>query len=175
MSRVLCWEGGMMWDNRIARAVRFSLWGHSLSAGILCHMLDTWHFCFAPEVWRADRNMRVLHLTEVFLRLWLCVGKHKLTWLDQCSGSRAVQSPGRAVLGCLTGHVGRQAGTVWPPGRADTPFRVEMPLLQPAGSRISQEDSHLLMTCCYRDHLCTPWFCCHLAWFMASHMLLQQK
>lgn len=63
----------------------------------------------------------------------VCVGKHRLTLL---------QSPGAAVLDWLMGYEGRQAVTAWPSGMVDTGCRVEMALLQPAGSRISQEDPH---------------------------------
>lgn len=145
MSKILCWQGETMWDNCIARAVQVSpCKGTACQQGLrvtcLTHgssvlhlrcekLTETWEFCIWPRC---------------SLGCDCVCGQTQAHFAGSASSlaARVCRAQAEAVLGCLIGHVGRQAVTAWPSGRADTGFRVETALLQPAGSRISQEDSH---------------------------------
>lgn len=167
MSKILCREGEMMWDNCIAKAVQVftckdTVCQYGLHVTCLTHgnsvlhpkckkLMETWELC----VWlRCSLGCDYVRGQT----------QAHFAWTRSCLAARVCVAVSATVLCWLIGHVGRQAVQ---PGRKAVLTQVlgwKMALLQPAGSRHRTHNfpgrfTLLLMICCCRDDLCTPCSC----------------
>lgn len=175
MSKMLHWEGEIMWDNCVAGAIQVFI-----PKDTLCQYglhTPAWHvamlFCRSVKSWWKRKGF-AYNWMHCSLDYGYVCGQIQIhfAWIlcDLAARSYASMS---AIMQCW---VKRQAAA--PEHNAVlTVFRVGMALLQPAGSRtkyFSRRYTVLLMIRCCRASFVLPVFI-HGIWWVGSHVLLQRK